>query len=849
MQCNGADIDLARQAFYRGDYDSCIELTRAEVENGIWNDVWARQLIEALLVTGRYDDAREVYELVVSKFGTSLPLRMLAADAYRMCGQHQTASTLLDEIPQMVQAARYRFTDRENLLAIGKFSLSIGEDARNVIGYYDTILKRDPKYVDAFIATAELALDKADYQEAVKSLQTAADLRPEDPTIRCMLAKAWAPSDAEQAAEHLTMALELNPLHPESLLLQAENLVNAEDYEEANKVLDQVLAVNATQPIALAMHAAIAHLQGDYAAEREFRKQALSTWGMNPAVDYTAGKILSQHYRFEESIKYQRRALRLNPNFIPARFQLAQDLLRAGATDEGWTLVEQVANDDKYNVVAFNLRTLQDRLAEFATIESDGIIVRMDRRESLIYGSRVVELLNEAKRTLSQKYAVELKLPIAVEIFPQQSDFAIRTFGLPGGAGFLGVCFGSLITANSPASQGEAPANWESVLWHEFCHVVTLQKTNNRMPRWLSEGISVYEELQRDSSWGQRMSPTYKAMLLGEDFVPLSQLSGAFLNPKSPMHLQFAYFESCLAVEYLIEEHGLERLRMLLVDLGIGVPLADAFARRYGDANVLDAQFESFAKERAEALAPSLSFDHEGLPQRASELDLQQWLKEQPDSYFAKVQLTMRLMEAEQWTAALEQAQQLVQLYPDDVQSGGGLQLVARCARELNMEDLEFDTLNTIVSYSGDDLNALTRLMEICEFRQDWRGLQQFANKFLAVQPLVSSAHNAMVLASNQLNRPQDAVPSLRALQEMDPVDPAGLHFQLAVALEAADLKEQARVEALLALEHSPRYRAAQKLLVRVHQLLDPEAQWIVSRPEVGVAPSPEPSKSIKEDN
>ena len=33
-----------------------------------------------------------------------------------------------------------------------------------------------------------------------------------------------------------------------------------------------------------------------------------------------------------------------------------------------------------------------------------------------------------------------------MEIFPQQKDFAIRTFGLPGGAGFLGVCFGTVVT-------------------------------------------------------------------------------------------------------------------------------------------------------------------------------------------------------------------------------------------------------------------------------------------------------------------------------------------------------------------------------------------------------------------
>ena len=43
---------------------------------------------------------------------------------------------------------------------------------------------------------------------------------------------------------------------------------------------------------------------------------------------------------------------------------------------------------------------------------------------------------------------------MAVEIFPDQADFAVRTFGMPGGAGYLGVCFGPLITMNSPAGTG-----------------------------------------------------------------------------------------------------------------------------------------------------------------------------------------------------------------------------------------------------------------------------------------------------------------------------------------------------------------------------------------------------------
>ena len=133
---------------------------------------------------------------------------------------------------------------------------------------------------------------------------------------------------------------------------------------------------------------------------------------------------------------------------------------------------------------------------------------------------------SRARKTLGAKYEVTLPEPVIVEIFPQKKEFAVRTFGLPGADGLLGVCFGRVITANSPASQGEHPSNWEAVLWHEFCHVVTLSKTHNKMPRWLSEGISVYEEEQENPAWGDCAEPAaIRAMILGDELTPLSQLS------------------------------------------------------------------------------------------------------------------------------------------------------------------------------------------------------------------------------------------------------------------------------------------------------------------------------------
>ena len=82
------------------------------------------------------------------------------------------------------------------------------------------------------------------------------------------------------------------------------------------------------------------------------------------------------------------------------------------------------------------------------------------------------------------------------------------------------------------------------------------------MPRWLSEGISVYEELERDAAWGQRMTPRYRALILGETgegeggasgLIPLSRLGGAFSNPESAEEMMFGYYLSSIAVEYFVE--------------------------------------------------------------------------------------------------------------------------------------------------------------------------------------------------------------------------------------------------------------------------------------------------------
>lgn len=812
-------VDEAEQLFHRGDYAETERVAAAEVERGVWNERWPRLLIRCQMVLGEYANAKDTYENAIRRHPTSLTIRMLGIDVLKHCSLPEEADAADASVLRLLQSSPSTFMSRDNLLATGRYLAMRGEDARQILElYYDRVRDVDPQHLEVYIATAELALEKGDYQVAAETLRAAQQLNQTDPRIDFLLARAWRSSDSAKATEALNAALKRNPNHLPSLLFQASSAIDREQYKEAESILDRVLAINDKHQEAIAMQAVIAHLYGDYEKEKQLRDVALTTWKNNPRVDHWIGRKLSQKYRFEEGAAYQRRALAIDPSYNAASFQLAQDLLRLGHDDVGWQLAEQVSKQDQYNVVAHNLITLHDRLKGFAILERDGIQVRMEKREAAIYGQEVMELLGDAKRDLCKKYDIEPRDPIVVEIFPEQKDFAIRTFGLPGGAGFLGVCFGRVITANSPASQGDSPANWRSVLWHEFCHVVTLEKTKNRMPRWLSEGISVYEERARNAAWGQSMTPQYREMLLADNLTPVSKLSGAFLNPPSPIHLQFAYFESSLVIDFLIEKHGLDALKAILDDLGNGLTISDALAKNVGSIDKLDSQFRSYARNAAESFGKDADWSQKEISDESTVDDLQALLKEKPNHYWGLRRLAEKFLSAGEFEKARPLFEKIYNLNATTGQSGDPLESLAFVYRKLNEPQKEEATLKDFIAKSCDSLPTLRRLIEISKARDDWRAVGEYASQMISINPMLAEGQLSVAEAAEKQNDSERVVRAVGALNQLEPVDPAGLDYRMAQALMKLSRNDEARTFVLRALEEAPRYRDAHRLLLKLEE-------------------------------
>lgn len=811
---HAADLQSAQKLFLDGEYEKCAQVAAEGAAERGRNEDWPILLSQCYLTLGRNPEAITVISNAMDRNPWGIRVRLAAYDVFRSSGRKAHAENVVQEIGTMASARAWAYRDPQGVVALGRAALLLGADPRRVLdNFLNRVKKADPDYRETYLVIGQLALDKFDNELAANTFREGLQKFPDDPEMLYGLAKALSSGDRSEMIPLLEKAVQRNERHIPSLLLLADHLIDAEEDKKAEDLLARALAVNPHHPEAWAYRAVLAHLRSQPAEERKARASALHLWKQNPRVDHLIGLKLSQKYRFAEGSAYQRRALAADPEYLPSKSQLAQDLLRLGEDEEGWRLAEEVYDQDGYDVVAYNLVTLRDTISSFSNLTNSGFRVRMHPREAAIYGERVTELLEKARETLCAKYGIELPKKTVVEIFPEQKDFAVRTFGMPGGEGFLGVCFGNVITANSPASHTARQVNWQAVLWHEFCHVVTLGLTKNKMPRWLSEGISVYEERLANPAWGERLIPRYREMILKGELVPVGSLSSAFLAPKTPLHLQFAYYQSSLVVEYLVGNFGIDALRRILVDLGEGKAINDTIESHAAPLSRIEKEFAAFAKERAEQLGQGLDWSEPTPEELAKGEDA--WIARHPKSLWGLTRQAKRLLEAQKFEEAKAPLTKLIELYPENVGTDNAYSLLAEAHRGLNETDQERAVLSKLARIEADAIPAYLRLMDLDLAARDWKAAVRNAERFLSVNPLVPQPYRCLAEAHENLGQDRESIKAWQTLLLMDPPDPASVHYRLASLLHKAG-DPGAKRQVLQALEEAPRFRDAHRLLLQI---------------------------------
>jgi tetratricopeptide (TPR) repeat protein len=284
------------------------------------------------------------------------------------------------------------------------------------------------------------------------------------------------------------------------------------------------------------------------------------------------------------------------------------------------------------------------------------------------------------------------------------------------------------------------------------------------------------------------------------------------------MHLQFAYYESSLVIEYLIERYGIETLKRVLTDLGAGMPINESLQRYTGSLAALDKEFAAFAQQRAREFAAQADWSRPDVPANAGLEDLTQQLNQHPDNYYLLERQAALLLRDERWDQARKVLERMLELYPGDETARGRLVSVHRNSGN---RDQELAALEKWLAISCDAVPAYLRLIELYSADQNWDGVKRAAQKLLGSNPLLPSPHRALALAAEATNDDEVSIAALKTTLRMSPLDEVDLRYRLARLLQKKGHLDEAKRHALFALEDAPRFRKGHAQLLEIVRELE----------------------------
>lgn len=804
----------------RGGYQQALMMLNRQLE-GLRPDLWpveyAMDHAELLHSVGRVDEAIKEMESIVRRcpepaFSVTLALY------YRDRGRLDDFQRLLQEAIREAQRPANYAPPWKNALAVARLLELGGENPKVILNSYITLwIDRMPGESLPYVAAGDLAYRKYSYDVAAEYYGKALQIDPNQQDALAGLAESYWKSDDPRVEETLKKLLALNPHHPRALALQVQHLLDLGQASEALGAIQAALAINPNNLQFLSLMTAAEFLLDAPLAMEATRKRALALNPHGAEIFTTPAAVASRHYRFAEAAAMLRQALEVDKTDHGAEAELAFTLLRLGEEAEGRTRLEQAFKDDPYNVHAYNMLQVLDALAKFKTLREGAFQIQLPEQDARLLGGEMMASLKTELNAYQTKYAVQLTTPVLVQMFDDHDDFMVRSIGLPGNTGHLGICFGRLLTMDSPRARPTESVNWRDVLWHEFVHVITLQKTKNRMPRWLSEGISVYEEKQCSPAWGEKLDPRFKPILAQQGLPGLAGLEGYFTAPKTQYHLILGYFLAGEFVKFYVDHYGMEALRKALDAIGRGkaceAALLEASGARGSD---LDEQFKKALEVRCAALKnlPEIPVPDPERPGAAPPA-AQAWLRA-PSAFTDAMRAGAQAATDKKWDAAAQAFQKAQDLYPDYDAPDAPLRQLARIYTRQGDKEKQKNTLRRIIAWDGTAFEECRELTGLLKAEKQWAEAIQTARTAFEVNPFdVDNLRDweQCALGLGDVKQALQLVDKLLVLDKTHELDHRLEHARL---LARAGDRAPAKAETLLLLERMPHYWEAQQLLLEI---------------------------------
>jgi cellulose synthase operon protein C len=371
----------------------------------------------------------------------------------------------------------------------------------------------------------------------------------------------------------------------------------------------------------------------------------------------------------------------------------------------------------------------------------------------------------------------------------------VRTLGLPGQGGLLGVTFGLVVAMDSPSARAPGQFNWATTIRHELSHVFVVTATHHLVPRWFTEGLAVHEESATNPRWGDRLTPDIVNALRHKQLLPVKDLERGFVRPRYPTQVMVSYFQAGKMCDYIAERWGDDAL------LGM--------VHSFGDRKTTEQAIQENLRESPE------QFDK----------DFSAWLDKQTqtvvqhfDEWKKQMESAHAQLDAGKTQEAIKQGTSASNLYRDYVQGGSAYEVLAKAHQAQGDIGAAAAVLEVYRDRGGRDVATLKQLADLEQkLKQPKKAIDTYRG-LLDVYLEDEEVHRKLGSLELESGDPNIAVREYRAVLALDRSDPAQSHYDLARALVAAQRTNDARDEVLASLEAAPDFKPAQQLLLKLNK-------------------------------
>ena len=793
-------LDAAAAALNTGRYDEVAGLLGTSTDRRA-----ALLRARAALARGRYPEAEKLLATAVAAEpagDAALELGLLQMYLGRRADGVRTLQRVLAGSSPRTAADFVRLGSAARALGQFKAANDFFRDANR-------LAPDDPA---ANVGWGDLFLEKYNKPDALKSFQAVAKVDGNHIGALFGVARVAMEGNPPAAKEALDRLLKINPNHVGAHLLIAEMALDDRRRDDAGASLQKALEINPNSLEARSLQAAIAAIE-DRTADVEAR--VAEVLRINPIygeVYRVAGDHLARNYRFDEAVVLVRKGIELDQANARAYSDLGMHLLRTGDEPAARQALERAFKDDPFNVATYNSLSLLDTLSKFETVQEGDIIFRFHADEVAVMREQAMPLAQEALATLSKLYDFKPTGPILVEMFPKHDDFAVRTIGLPGFIGALGACFGKVVTLDSPKARRPGEFNWGETLWHEMAHVFTIQMSNSRVPRWLTEGISVWEERRARPEWGRESDINFVQALEADKVLKLEALNDGFSDPKT---ISLAYYQASLVVDHLVATYGEPALRKLLRAYGRGLETDAAIKDAYG-VTMADLQTGFDAKLAKDYSALRAALKMPEIKEKPSVDELKALAVSHPGSFGVQMSLGVALQGTSDKAGALQAFEKAAALVPHAAGQNSPHVRIAAVALEQGDTDRGVRALEAAVRADPSDIESARKLTGLLDKSTDAARAEDAYRRLVAIDPFDSAGQSGLGRLALRRKDTSTALRAFRSALATNPADRAAAHTDLAEVHLLQGQSAEARKQTLAALEIAPSFERAQDLLLKI---------------------------------